>query len=359
MRRFDKLKNITKLNKMLSEGFVGPGTPLSQEFAELAKQYGIRTISTSNSPITSEDVLALMDRNNYNHDLLTWMEQSQAEGGIGELEDNEITSKVMIGSEVFLIPNAPTGNEGEFFAAYEQQIKPQLGGVTEGDVNEISGETFKSAVNKTRDKQQYPRTSRLGELFLHKINGIEICGGQVEEATVLNDRDTMRAILTIRGERGEFVNVYDVTNDEWHIRTGPMDRRSARTLSQISQKFNKDTRYVNFQDNFIIKGVHTESVNKSLNVLNEASKTMFEKLCGVKVIKESNDSSESKHKYDEVDAVMAKLGIALTTTATSTHGVSVDGNVRVFRPSQEEAEMIAQKLGSILKDKSIDVVDLL
>jgi hypothetical protein len=74
---------------------------------------------------------------------------------------------------------------------------------------------------------------------------------------------------------------------------------------------------------------------------------------GVWVIEE-----ESNRKHDEVDAAMAKLGIGLTITGTATHAVRVDDQLRVFRGSYEEAEMAAQKLSTVLNDKTIKVVDL-
>lgn len=95
-----------------------------------------------------------------------------------------------------------------------------------------------------------------------------------------------------------------------------------------------------------------ENKQRELNLLSEATSTMFQKLCNLTPIMESN------RKYDEVDAAMAKLGIALTSHGTATHGVSVDGNVRIFRPSYDQAQMVGQKLSSVIQDKEIKIVEL-
>lgn len=99
-----------------------------------------------------------------------------------------------------------------------------------------------------------------------------------------------------------------------------------------------------------------EGEEKSTNLLSEQAIKAFKNLCGLEVKKKV--VTESKRKYDEVDAAMAKLGIGLTRPETATHGVSVDGNVRVFRPSYDEAKMAAEKLGSIINNKAIEVVEI-
>jgi uncharacterized protein (UPF0216 family) len=106
-----------------------------------------------------------------------------------------------------------------------------------------------------------------------------------------------------------------------------------------------------------------EKLNKKKSTLNEFHDAFKQDCC-----KKGNgkfgerDSApleeESNRKHDEVDAAMAKLGIALTVTGTATHAVRVDDQLRVFRGSYEEAEMAAQKLSTILNDKTIKVVDL-
>lgn len=331
MRKRDKLRNLALANKkVLRENAAPSSNPMGQAFAELANKYQVNTIGTygESNPLTSELVYQLMDKNNYNADLLSYMDRcKQEEGRYPELEDNEISSKLMIGGVGFSIDNDfMAGNvPSEFLQELVSDFIPSMGGVDE-------------EYDMKRNDYDYPE------------------GDSYYDAAATDDAEINE--LEATPSTGGITHM-----EKFFIDDIPSHMNPRQAYEMLRKRF-PDTRasYDDVQSlmipNLGNRGLGESKKSKSLDVLSEGTQTMFEKLCGVKIIKESNDSSESKRKYDEVDAVMAKLGIALTTHGIATHGVSVNGEVRIFRSSYDEAKMIAQKLSSIIKDKSIKIVEL-
>lgn len=132
--------------------------------------------------------------------------------------------------------------------------------------------------------------------------------GTIYSATMGNNNDFMSVILEFRSssEYNARVNLYDITNDEWHIRTSEiMDRRSARFLAQVALKFNPETKYKSFMDMFKIKGVH-ESEKVTKPSISEGMINMFNKVCGVKLIKESSDDTYFETLSATLDRVRIK-----------------------------------------------------
>jgi hypothetical protein len=322
MRRYDRFKVMRQINERLNKKtnsiqenmYPGEGSDyeyydfiLQGEFYtdEDAKEHAMgqdwASMGMTQQRLTNMDYIDTVNGveiyKNYALDMYAF---KAAEVGLGEEE------MVDFGSDEWLNPHGLSDEELQSDWDREELERK------EENLDELSGETVKSAMNQSRDRGQHPRTWRLGELFLHKLQGAELCGGTVNKAYVLNDNDTMRAIIELRTEEGDATNVYDVTNDEWHIRTGAMDRRSARALFKIAQKFNEDTKYANYVDNFQIKGIH-EGVGAGQGmILDEATSTMFEKLCGVKVIKESVE--DATISPEEANVMLGKVKAHLDST---------------------------------------------
>jgi len=124
-------------------------------------------------------------------------------------------------------------------------------------VNEISSDTFKSAIGKTKEYDQYGRGYRLGQTYLHKFEGKPLLGGTIREIGAINppgsDFFNIQVTIDKIDERGrtttKYIN-YDVTDDEWDEGIEGASRADARTLSLIAQKVNPDTKYTNINKEF-------------------------------------------------------------------------------------------------------------
>lgn len=338
MRRFDKKRHIEKVNKHMLLESMGQDEKFRYKFAELAQQFGVTNISTDGegNPITPEIAYRLLDKKRYNSDLIDYLDRVKEETGkIEALEDNTVTKKIVIGGKRFIVDNNfDVTKNTEFYDAIKSEILPMLGEVADGErndydyvdggsyynsfkddsddevemIDELSGDTIKSALDQSRDRGQFARVKKLGELFLHKLVGQEYCDGTIYSATMGNNNDFMSVILEFRSssEYNERVNLYDITNDEWHIRTSEiMDRRSARFLAQVALKFNPETKYKSFMDMFKIKGVH-ESEKVTKPSISEGMINMFNKVCGVKLIKESSDDTYFETLSATLDRVRIK-----------------------------------------------------
>lgn len=382
MRRFDKKLHIQKVNKKLLIESMDQDDRLRYKFAELAKQYGVQTISSDGegNPITPEIAYRLLDKKRYNSDLIDYLDKVKEETGKYEaLEDNLASNTAGIGGYPFKIENHFDATQNiEFNDALRNELLPMLGEAFDGErhdydyvdgdsyfnsfkddevgmIDELSGQTFMDASNQAMERKQYARIMKLGELYLHKYKGVEICGGVIEEATVGNNSDSMRAMLWIRVNGTKYVNLYDITNDEWHIRTPEetMDRRSARALSKLSLMFNPESKYANFMDKFRIVGVHETAVVKPS--IAEGMINMFNKVCGVKLIKESSDDTYFEtlsSTLDKVRGTAEQLGYTLDEEEVNLQfgsgGISYEQTKQATIPLLKNGQPIVGKSGKPL-----------
>jgi hypothetical protein len=139
------------------------------------------------------------------------------------------------------------------------------------NINEISPETFKSAINVSKERGTDQRTYNLGKLYLNKFIGKDLIGGKITNIGVHNPQqgnynmigiEVTKSVYQDSGyNKGEnkiqkeyiyydiYKDIYDI--DEYEF---PIDRKDAVVLSKIAQQVNPDTRYKQTGIYFKIKG---------------------------------------------------------------------------------------------------------
>jgi hypothetical protein len=140
--------------------------------------------------------------------------------------------------------------------------------VNEQTINEISSDTFKSAINVSKERGSDKRTYKLGELFLNKFMGKNLLGGEITNIGVFSPQQGNYRIVSIeitknvyqdsgynKGENKPVKNYvyYDIDNDTYDI-DYEIDRKDSVVLSKIAQHINPDTKYRETGKHFKIKG---------------------------------------------------------------------------------------------------------
>jgi hypothetical protein len=145
-----------------------------------------------------------------------------------------------------------------------KNFKPSL---NEQDINEISPDTFKSAINVSKERGSYRRTYKLGELYLNQFMGKDLVGGNITNIGVHSPQQSNYRSIAIEVTKSIYQDsgynkgenklikdyiYYDIDKDLYDV--GEIDRKDAVVLSKIAQHINPDTRYKQTGMYFQIKG---------------------------------------------------------------------------------------------------------
>jgi hypothetical protein len=139
--------------------------------------------------------------------------------------------------------------------------------VNEQKVNEISSNTFKSAINVSKERGTDRRTYKLGELYLHKFIGKDLIGGKITNIGVHSPQQGNYRNVAIEVTKNVYQDsgynkgenklvedyiYYDIDKDIYDV--GEIDRKDAVVLSKIAQHINPETKYKEIGKYFQIKG---------------------------------------------------------------------------------------------------------
>jgi len=139
--------------------------------------------------------------------------------------------------------------------------------LNEQQLNEISSDTFKSAINVSKERGTDRRTYKLGELYLNQFMGKNLIGGEITNIGTFAPQqgnyqsvaiEVTKSVYQDSGyNKGENKLVkkyiyYDIDKDIYDV--GEIDRKDAVVLSKIAQKINPDTKYKETGKYFNIKG---------------------------------------------------------------------------------------------------------
>ena len=125
------------------------------------------------------------------------------------------------------------------------------------NILELNPDTFKSAINISKQRGTDRRTYRLGGLYFNKFKGKPLFGGEIVEIGVSNPQHANYRQVTIivkvmeNGKPKDLFIHYDIDKDLFDV--DEIDRTDARTLSLIAQHINPNTRYKT-TNTFSIKG---------------------------------------------------------------------------------------------------------
>jgi hypothetical protein len=131
-------------------------------------------------------------------------------------------------------------------------------------IYEISSDTFKSAINVSKERGTDYRTQKLGQLYFNKFIGKPLIGGEIYDIVVNNPRQGSYRTVTIQVEfkfnsevvpdslKYDFIE-YDIDKDLFNI-DHEIDRKDAVILSKIAKHINPETKYKETGKYFKIKG---------------------------------------------------------------------------------------------------------
>ena len=134
-------------------------------------------------------------------------------------------------------------------------------------LDELSSDTFKSAINVSKERGTDRRTYKLGELYLNQFMGKDLIGGKITNIGVQSPQqgnyrnvaiEVTKSIYQDSGyNKGENKLIkdyiyYDIDNDLYDV--DEIDRKDAVVLSKIAQRINPSTKYKETGKYFQIKG---------------------------------------------------------------------------------------------------------
>lgn len=139
--------------------------------------------------------------------------------------------------------------------------------LTEQKINEISPDTFKSAINVSKERGTDRRTYKLGELYLNQFMNKNLIGGTITNIGVHNPQQGNYRNVVIEVTKSVYQDsgynkgqnklvkdyiYYDIDKDFYEV--GEIDRKDAVVLSKIAQHINPNTKYKETGKHFQIKG---------------------------------------------------------------------------------------------------------
>lgn len=149
----------------------------------------------------------------------------------------------------------------------EQLLKEFFTPEKEENLDEISADLFKSALNVSKERGTDRRTAKLGSTFFHKFIGMPLLGGKISNIETHNPNQGNYRNIQIEIEH-TFANApvvpdglkhdyvyYDIDKDLYGI-TEPIERKDAVILSKIALQINPDSRYKETGKHFQIKGMN-------------------------------------------------------------------------------------------------------
>jgi hypothetical protein len=128
-------------------------------------------------------------------------------------------------------------------------------------IYEISSDTFKSAINVSKERGTDYRTQKLGQLYFNKFIGKPLMGGKIYDIAVNNPQQGNYRTVAIQVElaldntnspKYDFIE-YDIDKDLFNI-NHEIDRKDAVILSKIAKHINPETKYKETGKYFQIKG---------------------------------------------------------------------------------------------------------
>jgi hypothetical protein len=135
-------------------------------------------------------------------------------------------------------------------------------------VNEISSDTFKSAIDISKKNGTDGRTRILGKLYFDKFIGKDLLGGKITYIEVINPSQGNYKQVNIEIEKEKVIDTgynagktkmvkdyiqYDIDKDSYS-ELNEIERKDAVILSNIAKHINPETKYKEVTKHFKIKG---------------------------------------------------------------------------------------------------------
>ena len=136
-------------------------------------------------------------------------------------------------------------------------------------LDELSSNTFKSAINVSKERGTDRRTYKLGELYLNQFIGKDLIGGKITNIGVHSPQQSNYRNIAIEVTKSIYQDsgynkgenklikdyiYYDIDKDLFDMESVEIDRKDAVVLAKIALKINPDSKYKETGKYFKIKG---------------------------------------------------------------------------------------------------------
>lgn len=131
------------------------------------------------------------------------------------------------------------------------------------DMNEISSNTFKSAINVSKERGTDRRTFKLGQTFFNQFIGKPLLGGKITDIGITAPQQANYRNVTIEVTKSGYNNgetkllkdyiYYDIDQDIYDLNE-EIDRKDAVVLAKIASHINPNSKYRETGKYFKIKG---------------------------------------------------------------------------------------------------------
>lgn len=145
--------------------------------------------------------------------------------------------------------------------------------MNESQLNEISSDTFKSAVDKSNKAGSDKRTDRLSKLYFEEFIGYKVLNGRIKDIVAVGG-DEIGIIVDMDNEKDKTF-YYAYTKDDFSGDGTPMDRRSAVVFSKIFKKINPDTKYKSVGSTFKLSDNFNESKTIKLSEVRQLVRSVI------------------------------------------------------------------------------------
>lgn len=137
-------------------------------------------------------------------------------------------------------------------------------------LNEISSNTFKKAINVSKERGTDKRTEKLGTLYFNKFIGLPLFDGKISNIISQISKTGNYRIVQVEidytrfnplGRKDKDYIDYDIDTDYWnlgtigHTENVEIDRKDSVLLSKIALHINQDSKYRETGKYFNIKGM--------------------------------------------------------------------------------------------------------
>lgn len=150
--------------------------------------------------------------------------------------------------------------------------------MNESQLNEISSDTFKSAVDKSNKAGSDKRTDRLSKLYFNEFIGYKVLDGRIKEITAFTN--DIGILVNMDNEKDKTL-YYDYTKDHFSGDDRPMDRKSAVVFSKIFKKINPDTKYKSVGSAFKLSDNFNESKTIKLSEVRQLVRSVIKEESGI------------------------------------------------------------------------------
>jgi len=196
----------------------------------------------------------------YLFDVIRWSNKEEANTTLSIAFDS-------LGKYIFTELDSPLTEDYDYAAAereYHDRADYDAAEKQNDELNELSSDTFKSAIDVSKDMGFDQRTKKLGTLYFHKFIGAPLLGGVISNIETNNSSQSNYRNVVIEVDyrdnqldgqiKPKDYIYYDIDMDDYGMANYDIERKYAVILAKIALHINPTSKYKEVTKFFKIKG---------------------------------------------------------------------------------------------------------